>query len=66
MLNRRPAVNLEIRAIEHEKQIFALRSDSAQIKNDCAQIANGTEQIRRETEQLRRENARYAELKNLA
>ena len=76
MLNWRPVVDLEIRAIEREKLIAALRSDSEQIENetsqienetsliesDCERIANETEQIRRETEQLRRENARYAEL----
>jgi bifunctional DNA-binding transcriptional regulator/antitoxin component of YhaV-PrlF toxin-antitoxin module len=47
-LNWHPVVDLEIKAIEREKQIALLRSDS--------------ERIRRETEQLRKENARYAEL----
>ena len=69
MLNWRPVVDLEIRAIEREKLLFELRSNSEQIANeieqiekDCERIANETEQIRKETEQLRKENARYAEL----
>ena len=54
-LNWHPVVDLEIKAIEREKQIALLRSDSEEIRSE-------TEQIRRETEQLRKENARYAEL----
>jgi hypothetical protein len=55
MLNWRPVVDLEIRAIEREKLIAAIERDSEQIEKDCERIAS-------ETEQLRRENARYAEL----
>ncbi|MFO0039060.1 MAG: hypothetical protein ACK522_08970 [Synechococcaceae cyanobacterium] len=55
MLNWRPVVDLEIRAIERKKLLSELRSDSEQIEKDSERIAN-------ETEQLRRENARYAEL----
>ena len=61
-LNWHPVVDLEIKAIEREKQIALLRSDSEEIRSETEQIRSETERIRRETEQLRKENARYAEL----
>ncbi|MCS5698687.1 hypothetical protein NZK32_06490 [Cyanobium sp. FGCU-52] len=48
MLNWRPVVDLEIRAIEREKQIAELRSDSERIESEIVQ--------------LKKENARFAEL----
>ncbi|MEI8251903.1 MAG: hypothetical protein WCF98_12095, partial [Synechococcus sp. ELA057] len=44
MLNWRPVVDLEIRAIERERQIAQLRSETAQLRSE-------SEQIRKETEQ---------------
>ena len=62
MLNWRPVVDLEIRAIEREKLIAAIESDSERIANETSQIERDCERIANETEQLRKENARYAEL----
>lgn len=54
-LNWHPVVDLEISAIECEKQIAQLKHESAQIRKDSAQI-------RKESEQIARENVRLAEL----